>query len=213
MKKDHNKNERRGIGGGFQDHGRVTRRARSSDHRVMSKITIRRISRGVFSQKGFDDRGCYGSACGDDCCRYGCDVDRESYGLIVANGSVVEALTGRPVGDCFRGGWSGDPEFLGGDSIESAVREDGYCAFHERGGKGCVLYRLAEERGLPRRIIPSICRLYPITWGYGDLFVTDDMEPGCNCAAPDNRTQKSVFETQRREIEDILDLDGAGYFD
>jgi hypothetical protein len=171
----------------------------------VKKIPIREIYAEVLQQRGFDERGCYGHNCDDACCRYGCDVDKEAYELIVRYGDAIRKEVGKSIAECFEESWSGDGEFLGGDSIESRVY-NGFCAFHEKAGKGCVLYRLVVERGLPRRIIPSICRLYPLSWGRGCLFMDDDCEVTCNCLSTDNVSSRPLFETQRREIEDIFDL-------
>ncbi len=112
------------------------------------------------------------------------------------------------VEDCFTGEWSGDKEFLGGDSTESEVGSSGYCMFHVAKGKGCVLYRLVTEKRLPRRLIPSICRLYPLTWAGGELLIAEDSYPSGNCLQ-DNRPNKNRLETQRHEIEDIFDIQCA----
>lgn len=173
------------------------------------KIKIKKISKEIFSWKGFDRRGCYGHTCDDACCRDGCDVDKESYVLIWAHRRLIEKSTCIPLEECFEEDWSGDPEFLGGNSIESRVGRSGYCVFHLPGEKGCVLYRLADSKKAPRGIIPSICRLYPLTWGYGSLFITDDLKPTCNCLAGDNRSRRTIFQTQKREIDDIFDIDSS----
>ncbi len=171
----------------------------------MKKITISEIASEVYSFRGFDHVGCHGCGCDDACCVYGADFDKESYQLVIKNRDLVEGRTGTKVEDCFTGEWSGDREFLGGDNTASRVGSSGYCMFHVPAGKGCVLFNLVMERGLPRRMIPSICRLYPLTWSDGELMIAEDLYPRCNCTYR-NRTTSNLLETQKHEMEDIFDI-------
>jgi len=72
--------------------------------------------------------------------------------------------------------------------------------------KGCVLYKLVEGGKAKRRIIPSICRLYPLSWGGGKIYFEDAIEPDCRCLHRDNSSSKSIFETQIKEIKDIFKI-------
>ncbi len=174
----------------------------------MDKIRITEIGGEVHKIKGFDHVGCHGSSCDDACCVHGADFDSESYELVMRFGNAIEEELEVSVADCFTGEWSGEKEFLGGDSTESEVGSSGYCVFHAVKGKGCVLYKLVTEKGLPRRLIPSICRLYPLTWAGGELLIAEDTYPRCNCLHGKG-TEKNLFETQRHEIEDIFDIQCA----
>jgi hypothetical protein len=174
----------------------------------MNKIKISTISRDVFYQKGFDDRGCYGCACQDTCCTHGCDVDRESYHLIFEYRELIEELVGVKLEDCFEENWSGDKEYLGGNSIRSKRGQSNFCIFNVHAGKGCILYHLVSEVKVPRRIIPSICRLYPLTWDNGGIGLEKDCEPTCNCLEKENHSQSNIFETQKHEIKDIFEIRG-----
>ena len=172
----------------------------------MKKIKLLHILPEAFEHTGFDQRGCYGCDCNDACCRYGADVDRESYDLIKAHSDEIEKLIGRSVDECFEREWADDSEYLGGNAIRSRVGYNGYCRFHMPEGKGCSLYKLAIEKNLPRRIVPSICRLYPLTWDYGTMRVSDHIEPACNTLAADNHTRDNLVLTQRKEIADIFEI-------
>jgi len=177
----------------------------------MKQISITRVSHTIHTHKGFDEKGCYGCPCKDACCRYGCDVDRESYDLIIENQAWIEEKIGKNISECFEKNWSGDSAYLGGNSLRSRVGPSGYCIFHVRKGIGCVLYGLFQEKKVNKRIIPSICRLFPLTWEDGVLCVYDEL-PGhvipktCNVKDPKNMTKKTLAETLKDEIDDILSI-------
>ena len=172
----------------------------------MDKIKISKISKKVFSKKGFDSVGCHTSSCNDSCCMASADVDKESYDLIFQHRELIEKELGVKLEDCFLRKWTGDKEFLGGNSIGTNQSKDYLCMFRLPNRKGCVLYKLVEEGNAKRRIIPSICRLYPLTWGGGELCFEDDIKPDCRCLHRDNGSSKSIFETQSNEIKDIFEI-------
>lgn len=171
----------------------------------MDHIRIFRISDEVFRHKGFDERGCYGCSCNDSCCRYGCDVDKESFELILANRQIIEETVGIRLEDCFETEWSNDDDFLGKNSIR-ATKRGNYCAFHFQDGRGCVLFRLVFNEGLPKRIIPSICRLYPLSWDKGEIHMYAPIECTCNCVQSDNMGMKNIMETQKEQVRDIFEI-------
>jgi len=186
----------------------------------MKKIKIKSVSEKCFTSKGFGTK-CFSSSCRDKCCRYGADFDKESYETAYENRGLIEAATGIDLDLCFEDEWQGDENYLGGDCIYSKVISSGYCAFHSPSGKGCVLYQVVEKHGISRRLIPSICRLYPLTWSDEGVLIVydeegDDIESGCACTDPNLMSKFSLLETQKREIEDIIsfqgDLTGRGSF-
>jgi len=178
----------------------------------MAKIKISSISEQCHVQKGFGQDGCLGSNCDDACCRYGADFDRAAFDLVFSHRELVESLTEIKLEYCFEDEWSGYRDYLGGDSIRSNVGPGGYCVFHAPEGKGCVLYKLVFNHQVSRRILPSVCRLYPLTWDGGELAVyneSDDgdiIEPGCVCLDPDKSSASNLLVTQKHEIADIFDL-------
>ena len=172
-----------------------------------SKIVINEIHKEVLTKKGFDHRGCYGSPCKSACCRYGCEVDKESYNLIFKNKKLIEGRLGINLDDFFEKEWSNDKEYLGNNSVDTKTR-NGYCVFKLNEAKGCILFELAFNKQVSKRIIPSICRLYPLTWGGGELMVTDDYEKSCNCIHKDNKATKNILETQIEHIKDIFRIEG-----
>jgi hypothetical protein len=174
----------------------------------MKKIIITRIADELYSLKGFNELGCIGSTCADICCEYGADVDKESYELIREHREKIERISRVRFDGFFEQEWSGDSDFLGGDSIRSRVGASGTCVFRLPEQKGCVLFKLAAEEHLPRRIIPSICRLFPITWNNGTMeyYEKENIPSICNCLEPGNTTARTVFETQAEAIEDIFEI-------
>ena len=178
----------------------------------MDKLKIFKISPKCYSQKGFDERGCYGCNCTDSCCKYGADFDKEAYELVLQNKDLIEPLLNQPIQKCFGKRTSGDKEYLGGNSIRCLEGETGFCIFHKKTGKGCILYELVTSKDINRRIIPSICRLFPLSWKKGELKVYDEekyerIPRKCNCKEVENITTKNIFETQKQEIEDIFEFD------
>ena len=172
-----------------------------------NKITITNISEEVLKKKGFDNSGCYGCACNDSCCRYGCDVDKESYDLIFQNREIIEKRIGIKLENCFEKEWSCDREYLGNNSIDTKTIGS-HCVFKLKDKRGCILFHLAFDNNISKRIIPSICRLYPLTWGGGELMITDDYEKDCSCLREDNKTSKTILETQMEQIKDIFRIEG-----
>ena len=146
----------------------------------MDKIKIRKVEHDLHKQRGFDDSGCLGCLdCKDTCCSEGADVDKVSHELIFKNREHVEGVVGAKVEDCFDGNWLGDAEYPGGDAIGSKVK-DGFCAFKLRNGKGCALFKLVHEKGLSARMVPAICRTYPVTWAGGVLKLDEWKHERCN---------------------------------
>ncbi len=172
----------------------------------MKKIHITGIDESVYLFRGIDKTGCFHTKCNDECCRHGADVDRESYDLIFKYREVIEKEIGCRLESCFKKRWLNDEHYLGGNAIESRVGVSGFCMFHAAEGKGCALYKLVREKDLPRRLIPSICRLYPLTWSARKLIVTDEIYPSCNCMKRDAFAD-SILTTQKREVEDIFRID------
>jgi hypothetical protein len=174
----------------------------------MKKIKIAKIDDAVYAHKGFDENGCIRSRCTDLCCAYGADVDRETYELIKEHKERIELLSAAAFEDFFESTWSGDRDFLGGDSIRSRVGKDGHCIFRLPEQKGCILFKLALEDGLPKRIIPSICRLFPLTWNNGILeyYEQEHVPEACNCCEVQSKEGRSIFETQKEAIDDIFEI-------
>lgn len=167
------------------------------------KIEIVHVSEKIYSHRGFSNKGCYNSSCMDNCCRQGCDVDKVSYDIIMAHKDDVEKMLGFDIEKCFEQEWSGQTDFLGRNSISSTII-NGTCAFHLARGKGCVLWQKMLTDNCLWRMIPSTCRLYPLTWDNGTIKLINNIEQECNCLDPLNSGLMNLWETQRDAIEDIF---------
>ncbi|MCL4872905.1 hypothetical protein KJ039_02370 [bacterium] len=173
------------------------------------KIRITEVDARIAEQNGLFDEGCYGCACKDECCGWGCDVDYATYKLILKYRALIEPLIGAKVEDCFSTGLKKDDDYIGGSFRETAVRkEDDICAFHLRGSKGCSLFYLWAVKGLPKRVVPTICRTYPITWHRGRLFIDTPLKKNCKAKEKVRKGVKvpSLYETQKKEIRALFDI-------
>jgi hypothetical protein len=180
-----------------------------------NKIPLTQISPNCHTQKGFDSRGCYNSNCQDLCCKcliedkFGADFDKESYELVIKHKDLIQPLVNRPIETCFDTKFSGDKHFRGNNSIRSLKGENDYCVFHKKDKKGCILYDLVLNSDIDLRIIPSICRLFPLTWDKHTLIVYNEQKDSfipkdCNCSDSTNTTSKTLLETQKSAIADIF---------
>ncbi|MDH4227441.1 MAG: hypothetical protein OEV59_06780 [Deltaproteobacteria bacterium] len=174
------------------------------------KIKIHRVDEDIFLQKGLFGDGCYGSPCDDMCCRYGCDVDYSTLKVILKNRKKVEKLIGARIEDCFSTHVKVDDDYIGGAYAETRVRkEDNICAFHLRGEKGCALFYLWKIKGVSKRIIPTICRTYPITWHRGFLTIDRPLRKQCKCLEKygcKKTTPPSLYDTQKKEVHALFDV-------
>jgi len=179
----------------------------------MKKIPITKIDPDVFHLRGIAEGSfskCLESPCGrskgDGCCWWGVSVDRESYGLMKKHQKRLDAFLPVPLDECFEG-TNDDPEFLGGGAIDTKVRKDHWCALHHTDKRGCALVDFVFKNGLPHRMIPSACRIYPLTWERGKLKVAKTIYKNCHCLLDQHTVDESFFESHRKELEDIFAID------
>lgn len=175
----------------------------------MSKIVIDRVDEKIKTQQGLYGDGCYGSDCADECCEYGCDVDLATLKLIFKHKKLIEPLIKAKVEDCFSTELKKDSDYIGGAYRSTAVRKKHRtCAFRLIDKKGCSLFYLWAKKGLPKRIVPTICRIYPITWHRGRLFLDTPLRKGCVCkqSLPKGAKAPSLFETQKKELRALFEI-------
>lgn len=175
----------------------------------MGKIRITRVDAKTKTQNGLFGDGCYGSECRDECCEYGCDVDLDTLKLIEKHKKHIEPLIKAKVADCFSTELKKDEDYLGGAYRSTAVRKsDKTCAFHLIGKKGCSLFYVWTKKKLPKRIVPTICRIFPLTWHRGRLFIDTPLRKSCKCveATPKGVKVPSLFETQKKELNALFDI-------
>lgn len=185
------------------------KKAVKAKKKSITKIPIKVVDPKIATHKGLFDEGCYGSQCQDECCGWGCDVDYGTIKLILKYRDKVEALTGAKVEECFKTPLKKDNDYVGGAYRETAVRkEDKLCAFHLKGSKGCSLFYLWVKEKLPKRIVPTICRTYPVTWHRGKLFVDLPLKKNCKAKekTPKGLKIPSLFETQKKELKALFDI-------
>lgn len=180
----------------------------------MKKITIRHIDPKLKKQKGLFDDGCMGASdCKDECCEWGCDIDLVTLKLIEKHRHEIEPLIGARIEDCFSTRLKKDDDYIGGAYRETAVRKsDKRCAFHLIGKRGCSLFSMWAEKKAPKRIVPTICRVYPITWHRGTLFIDSPLRKPCKCKEPTPKGAKvpSLLDTQKKELRALFEFVGNG---
>jgi hypothetical protein len=176
----------------------------------VKKIKISHVESDTKTSKGLFGRGCMDARCEDICCEFGCDIDLATLKLIYRYRHMIEPLVKAKVEECFSTELKADDDYIGGAFRETAVRDsDERCAFHLVGRRGCSLYYLWGKKGLPKRIVPTICRTYPITWHRGRLFVDRPLRRTCKCLERTPRDMKkvpSLYETQKREIRALFNV-------
>ncbi|MEK6758411.1 MAG: histone H1-like repetitive region-containing protein [Deltaproteobacteria bacterium] len=176
----------------------------------MKKIKIDHIDPKLMKQQGLYGDGCYGSDCHSVCCEYGCDVDVATLKMIEKHRDLIEPLIKAKIEDCFSTPLKQDDDYIGGAYRETATRKkDKTCAFRLRDGqKGCSLFFLWVTKKLPKRIIPTICRTYPVTWHRGSLFIDTPLRKECVCKVkpPADTIAPSLFDTQKKEVMALFEI-------
>lgn len=174
----------------------------------VNRIKVTSIAPDIHVQNGLFDEGCYEKDCEDICCQYGCDVDRSSLKLIEKYKKRIEPLVKAKIEDCFSTPLKADDDYIDGGWRETAVRPSiDRCMFHFPDKKGCTLYYLHKIKGLPKKLVPTICKTYPITWNRGELFIDRPLRSECKCLdATGGREVPSIFDTQKHELGAVFDI-------
>jgi Fe-S-cluster containining protein len=143
----------------------------------------------------------------DACCQYGCDVDLTERDAILARADVIRPVLSAEVRDL---PWfdesapEQDPDTPSGIVVRTAVHDDG-CLFLAHDKRGCAIHRASVEQGWDfRGTKPTICRLFPLTYGEGAIFVSDDY-PDYSCAY--EPTAPTLYRVARDAIADIFGED------
>ncbi|HEX5060010.1 MAG TPA: hypothetical protein VFV99_11655 [Kofleriaceae bacterium] len=140
----------------------------------------------------------------DACCQYGCDVDLTERDAILARRDAIAPVLAAEVRDL---PWfdesspETDPDTPSGTVVRTAVHRDG-CLFLAHDGRGCAIHRAAVEQGWDfRGVKPSICRLFPLTYGDGAIMVSDDY-PDYSCAYEPGAP--TLYRVAREALRDIF---------
>src|SRR5262245_5713154 len=135
--------------------------------------------------------------CSDQCCIYGVDVDVENVARIMKHATALEAYVGRPAGEWFRTRYTPDPEYPGGSSTRTRVR-DGACVFLNRRTRGCLLHSFSLSEGIDyHELKPMMSALFPITFSEGTLYPAQEVEEGSLVCAGEGPT---LYEGAREEL-------------
>ncbi|HEY5952328.1 MAG TPA: hypothetical protein VIV40_42815 [Kofleriaceae bacterium] len=140
----------------------------------------------------------------DACCQYGCDVDLTERDAILARAESIRPVLAAEVRDL---PWfdesapERDPDTPSGIVVRTAVHKGG-CLFLSHDLRGCAIHRASLEQGWDfRGVKPTICRLFPLTYGEGAIFVSDDY-PDYSCAYEPNAP--TLYRVARTALADIF---------
>jgi hypothetical protein len=149
--------------------------------------------------------------CGDSCCQHGVDVSVVERDRILAAADHLEPLVGVPRTEWFVDGLVADADFPGGAATRTRV-VDGGCVFLRRGARGCSLHASAMARGEDYHVLkPMVSTLFPVTFGDGTLFCSEELVDGSLSCAGDGPT---AYAMARGELlyyfgtELVAELDG-----
>ena len=137
------------------------------------------------------------SFCGDACCNHGVDVSLLERDRILARADELEPLLPIPRTGWFVQNIALDADFPGGAATRTAV-VNGACVFLQRDRRGCLLHALALSANEDYHAIkPMVSTLFPVTFGEGSLFCSEELLDGSLvCGGPG----PTAYEMARREL-------------
>lgn len=125
------------------------------------------------------------------CCQYGCDVDLFEKDAILARAEQIRPVLSADVQNL---PWfdesepEHDPDVPSGTVVRTAVANGG-CLFLSHDKRGCAIHRSSLEQGWDfHGVKPSICRLFPLSYGEGAILVSDDYHDYSCAYVPDAPT-------------------------
>ena len=158
---------------------------------------IRAVDPQIFRQRYYG-RCLHCSFCDDACCQYGVDVSVVERDRILARADEIEPVVGRPRADWFIGQVTVDADFPGGAATRTAVA-DGRCVFRLNGARGCALHAFALSGGTDYHDLkPMVSALFPVTFGEGALFCSEELVEGSLVCAGEGPT---AYEMARDELQ------------
>src|SRR5262245_15640834 len=178
---------------------------------VLSHSKFNRVEVAVFTRRVVAD--CMSHRCAmqathteklDACCQYGCDVDLTERDAILARAELIRPVLAAAVREL---PWfdesapERDPDTPSGTVVRTAVHQGG-CLFLAHDLRGCAIHRASLEQGWDfRGVKPSICRLFPLTYGDGAIMVSDDYVD-YSCAYEPNAP--TLYRVAREALADIF---------
>ena len=173
-----------------------------------------RVERAVFTRRVVAD--CMTHRCAmhathtekiDACCQYGCDVDLYERDAILARADVIKPVLAAEVRDL---PWfdeshpEQDADVPSGTVVRTAVHKGG-CLFLSHDNRGCGIHRASLEQNWDiRGVKPTICRLFPLTYGEGLIGVCEDYHD-YSCAY--DPTAPTLYQVGRDALADIFGAD------
>ncbi len=157
---------------------------------------IRRVDSAIFTSRYFG--ACLScSFCRDACCAHGVDVDVDTAARILAQAPEIEAVVGFDRSHWFTSERTPDADAPGGAQVRTRV-VNGACVFLNRAGRGCLLHAFALGTSQDYHTLkPIVSALFPLTFGHGTLFVSDELDDGSLVCGGDGPT---VYEAARGEL-------------
>lgn len=157
---------------------------------------IHRVDPAIFHRRYFGHCLACGF-CRDSCCQHGVDVALVERDRILVHADALEPLVGIPRDRWFVPGVQSDADFPGGAATRTAV-VDGGCVFLRRDARGCALHGYALSRGEDYHAIkPMVSALFPVTFGEGTLFCSEELVDGSLVCAGDGPT---AYDMARSEL-------------
>jgi Fe-S-cluster containining protein len=140
----------------------------------------------------------------DACCQYGCDVDLTERDAILARAELIRPVLRAEVRAL---PWfdesapEQDPDTPSGTVVRTAVHGEG-CLFLAHDLRGCAIHRASIEQGWDfRGVKPTICRLFPLTYGDGMIGVCEDYHD-YSCAY--DPSAPTLYQVARDALADIF---------
>lgn len=136
------------------------------------------------------------SFCHDACCQHGVDVAMVERDRILAHADALEPIIGMGREHWFRPEVTIDADFPGGAATRTGV-VDGGCVFLIRGSRGCALHAFALSRDEDYHDIkPMVSSLFPVTFGEGALFCSEELADGSLVCAGDGPTAYEMAQVE-----------------
>ncbi|MDB4891792.1 MAG: hypothetical protein JWL61_3647 [Gemmatimonadetes bacterium] len=135
--------------------------------------------------------------CADACCQHGVDVSIVELDRIIARAPEIAERIGRDASTWFVPAMTDDADFPGGAATRTTV-VDGRCVFLQRDTRGCALHALSLETNDDYHLLkPMVSALFPVTFGDGALFCSDELTDGSLVCAGEGPT---AYEMARAEL-------------
>jgi hypothetical protein len=157
---------------------------------------VRAVDDAVFTRRYFGHCMSCGF-CADACCEHGVDVSVVERDRILARAGDLVPLVGRPSSEWFLSGATDDADFPGGASTRTTV-VDGRCVFLRRDARGCLLHAISLAEGSDYHLLkPMVSALFPLTFGAGAIFCSEEIMDESLVCAGDGPT---AYEMARAEL-------------